>query len=51
MIGIVLLGHGSLIYATVYYFKDVWTYLTVGESEDIFLWQVQLFLESSTLPD
>ncbi|XP_070163096.1 protein jagunal [Polyergus mexicanus] len=39
MIGIVLLGHGSLIYATVYYFKDVWTYLTVGESEDIYLWQ------------
>lgn len=40
MIGIVLLGYGPLSYATVYYFKDVWTYLTVGKSEDIHLWQV-----------
>ncbi|XP_072750342.1 protein jagunal [Anoplolepis gracilipes] len=39
MIGIILLGHGPLIYAIVYYFKDVWTYLTLGESEDIYLWQ------------
>ncbi|XP_025073896.1 LOW QUALITY PROTEIN: protein jagunal [Pogonomyrmex barbatus] len=39
MIGIILLGYGPLLYAIVYYFKDVWTYLTVGESEDIHLWQ------------
>lgn len=40
MISILVLGLGPLIYAIVYYFKDVWTYLTVGKSEDIHLWQV-----------
>lgn len=44
MIGIVLLGYGPLIYAIVYYFKDVWTYLTVGESTDIYLWKVIIFI-------
>ncbi|XP_018367558.1 PREDICTED: protein jagunal [Trachymyrmex cornetzi] len=39
MIGIILLGYGPLGYAIVYYFKDVWTYLTVGKSDDIHLWQ------------
>ncbi|XP_012225880.1 protein jagunal isoform X2 [Linepithema humile] len=39
MISIVVLGLGPLIYAIVYYFKDVWTYLTIGKSEDILLWQ------------
>jgi len=40
MIGIVLLGHGPLIYGIVYYFKDVWMWITIGKSEDIYLWQV-----------
>jgi len=45
MIGIILLGLGPLVYATVYYFKDVWTYLSVGKSEDIHLWQVITFFK------
>ncbi|KAI4497855.1 hypothetical protein M0802_006971 [Mischocyttarus mexicanus] len=39
MIGLVILGYGSILYAMVYYFKDVWRYLTVGKTEDIQLWQ------------
>lgn len=40
MIGIVVLGYGPLVFAIIYYFKDVWTYLTVGKTENIHLWQV-----------
>lgn len=39
MMGIVLLGYGPIFYATIYYFKDVWKYLTVGKTEEIHLWQ------------
>ncbi|KOC67653.1 Protein jagunal [Habropoda laboriosa] len=36
MIGIIVLGYGPLFYAVIYYFKDVWKYLTVGKSDEIF---------------
>lgn len=39
MIGIVLLGYGPLTYGVVYYFKDVWAYLTDGDRENIQMWQ------------
>ena len=39
MIGIVLLGYGPLLYAVVYYFKDVWKYLTVGKADEVHIWQ------------
>ncbi|XP_034940295.1 protein jagunal [Chelonus insularis] len=39
MIGIVVLGFGPLIYGIVYYLSDVWTYLTIGKTDDIQLWQ------------
>ncbi|XP_046747405.1 protein jagunal [Diprion similis] len=39
MFGIVVLGYGPLIYGVVYYFKDVWTYLTKNDKENIQLWQ------------
>lgn len=39
MKGIVILGYGPLLYAFIYYIKDVWTYLTVGKTEDIHIWQ------------
>lgn len=40
MIGIILLGYGPLLYGVVYYFKDVWKYLTVGKTNEIHFWQV-----------
>lgn len=40
MIGLIVLGYGPILYAMIYYFKDVWRYLTVGKTEDIQLWQV-----------
>ncbi|XP_035732625.1 protein jagunal-like [Vespa mandarinia] len=39
MIGLIVLGYGPILYAMIYYFKDVWRYLTVGKTEDIQLWQ------------
>ncbi|XP_076663184.1 jagunal [Andrena cerasifolii] len=39
MIGIVLLGYGPLLYAVVYYFKDVWKYLTIGKADEVHIWQ------------
>ncbi|XP_043275960.1 protein jagunal [Venturia canescens] len=39
MIGIVVLGFGPLFYSTIYYASDVWTYLSVGVTEDIHMWQ------------
>lgn len=41
MLGIVILGYGPLFYGVVYYFKDVWTYLTKNEKENIQMWQVR----------
>ncbi|XP_015585096.1 protein jagunal [Cephus cinctus] len=38
MIGIILLGYGPLSYAVIYYFKDVWKYLTSDNSDDIHIW-------------
>ncbi|XP_076655973.1 jagunal isoform X2 [Halictus rubicundus] len=32
IIGIILLGYGPLLYAVVYYFKDVWKYLAIGST-------------------
>lgn len=40
MIGIILLGYGPLLYALIYYFKDVWKYLTIGKTDEIHFWQV-----------
>lgn len=39
MTGIIVLGYGSLLYAVIYYSKDVWMYLTVGKSEEVHIWQ------------
>jgi len=39
MIGIGVLGFGPILYALVYYASDVWTYLRIGETEDIHMWQ------------
>lgn len=42
ILGILLLGYGPLFYATLYYFGDVWTYLTSeddDEIEEIHFWQ------------
>jgi len=39
MIGILLLGVGPVFYAFIYYFKDVYQYLTTGEKENIEIWQ------------
>ncbi|XP_012276950.1 protein jagunal isoform X2 [Orussus abietinus] len=39
MIGIVVLGYMPLLYGVIYYFKDVWTYLTLEEPDDIQIWQ------------
>ncbi|OXU25864.1 hypothetical protein TSAR_015289 [Trichomalopsis sarcophagae] len=39
MIGITVLGFGSILYAFIYYFKDVYEYLSTGETENIHMWQ------------
>ena len=41
MIGITVVGFGSILYAFIYYFKDVYGYLTTGETENIDMWQVK----------
>lgn len=41
MISLMIFGFFPLIYAIIYYFSDVWTYLTGDEeSEGIHMWQV-----------
>lgn len=40
MAGIVVLGYGPLLYAIIYYFSDVWNYLTDDEEAEIQIWQV-----------
>lgn len=43
MVGLVLFGFLPILYATIYYFSDVWTYLTFEEEEeldDVQFWQV-----------
>jgi Protein of unknown function (DUF1352). len=40
ILGIVIFGFGPLLYAAVYYFGDVWTYLNEGETDDVMIWQV-----------
>ncbi|XP_058799738.1 protein jagunal [Phymastichus coffea] len=39
MIGIVILGVGPILYATIYYFKDVYEYLMDGDKANIQVWQ------------
>lgn len=39
MLGIGILGFGTTIFATIYYFSDVWTYVTTGDTENIQMWQ------------
>ncbi|CAH1402136.1 unnamed protein product [Nezara viridula] len=39
MMGITLFGILPILYATIYYLPDVWTYITTGETEEIELWQ------------
>lgn len=43
MIGVIVLGFGPILYAFIYYFGDVWLYLTEEEldPEDIHMWQVK----------
>lgn len=45
MMGISLFGILPILYATIYYLPDVWTYITTGETEEIELWQVGLICE------
>lgn len=46
MIGLVLFGFMPLLYAIIYYFSDVWTYLSADEDdeslEEVEIWQVCL---------
>lgn len=47
MVGLILFGFLPLLYAVIYYFSDVWTYLTSEDEEEIaqiHMWQVQLNL-------
>lgn len=39
MIGVGAFGLLPIFYAIIYYFPDVWTYVTTGETEEIILWQ------------
>lgn len=39
IIGIVIFGFMPLMYAFIYYFGDVWEYLSAEEPEDILLWR------------
>nr|CAD7194863.1 unnamed protein product [Timema douglasi] len=39
MIGIGVFGFGPILYAAIYYFSDVWSYMSTGETEDLFVWQ------------
>lgn len=41
MMGIVVLGYGPLVFAFVYYSKDVWRYLTSEDTKEIHIWQVK----------
>ncbi|KAK7603770.1 hypothetical protein V9T40_003769 [Parthenolecanium corni] len=38
---ITIFGFGPIIYGAVYYFRDVWTYVSSGSTENIMLWQGQ----------
>lgn len=44
MFGLILFGFFPLVYAIIYYFSDVWTYLTLEdeELENIHMWQVKI---------
>lgn len=47
MIGIVILGILPAVYGFIYYFPDVWVFLTTSETKDIHMWQVKKrFLQS-----
>ncbi|XP_011496209.1 PREDICTED: protein jagunal [Ceratosolen solmsi marchali] len=39
MIGIAVLGFGSIVFGFIYYFKDVYEYLSTGNTQDIQMWQ------------
>lgn len=39
MLGIVVFGFGPILYAAVYYFPEVWQYISTGDTDDITLWQ------------
>lgn len=41
MIGLAVLGLGPILYGFIYYFKDVYAYLTTRETENIQMWQVK----------
>jgi hypothetical protein len=40
MAGIGLFGVGPLLYGAIYYFGEAWTYITTGDKEKLFVWQV-----------
>jgi Jagunal, ER re-organisation during oogenesis len=40
MIGIGVFGILPLLYGGVYYFSDAWSYITSGDKEKLFVWQV-----------
>lgn len=39
MLGIIVFGFGPILYAAIYYFPEVWQYISTGDTEDITLWQ------------
>ncbi|KAG8228971.1 hypothetical protein J437_LFUL009529 [Ladona fulva] len=40
--GIVLFGFLPILYAAIYYFSEMWTYIMTGERDQVFIWQVGL---------
>lgn len=50
MIGLTLFGFLPLLYAIIYYFSDVYTYLTFEDEEElekVHIWQVNFMLLES----
>lgn len=46
MFGLIIFGYLPLLYAIIYYFRDVWTYLTFEDEEElevIHMWQVKIY--------
>jgi hypothetical protein len=44
MIGIGVFGILPLLYGAGYYFSDAWAYISSGDKEKLFVWQVILMI-------
>jgi len=40
MVGIAVFGILPLLYGAVYYFSEAWAYISTGNKEKLFVWQV-----------